>query len=138
MYRRTCGANTGSQGPALIIPVARSCGVCSTSGRVENRTHFIITVNPFGDPLRQVFASSDGVASFRCLFWDCVTHMSHQVSRVVFDVSEHQKQNGFEHTATYHPVDEAVVSVTDQLPSLAHGIIDARASSGEGGCPTRR
>ena len=32
------------------------------------------------------------------------------------------------HTVTYHPVGKAVVSVTDQLPSLVHGVLDAGAS----------
>jgi hypothetical protein len=33
------------------------------------------------------------------------------------------------HTVTFHPVGKALVSVTDRLPSLAHGVIDAGASS---------
>ena len=36
-------------------------------------------------------------------------------------------KNGIKHTVTYHPVGKAVVSVTDRLPSLAHGVIDAGA-----------
>ena len=38
-------------------------------------------------------------------------------------------KNGIKHTVTYHPVGKAVVSVTDRLPSLAHGVIDAGASA---------
>ena len=36
-------------------------------------------------------------------------------------------KNGIKHTVTYHPVGKAVVSVTDRLPSLAHGVTDAGA-----------
>jgi len=38
-------------------------------------------------------------------------------------------KNGIKHTVEYHPVGKAVVSVTDQLPSLTHGVIDAGASA---------
>ena len=38
-------------------------------------------------------------------------------------------KNGIKHTVTYHPVGSAVVSVTDRLPSLAHGVIDTGASA---------
>eukprot|EP00230_Micromonas_polaris_P011537 CAMPEP_0197133466 /NCGR_PEP_ID=MMETSP1390-20130617/25893_1 /TAXON_ID=38833 /ORGANISM="Micromonas sp., Strain CCMP2099" /LENGTH=292 /DNA_ID=CAMNT_0042576161 /DNA_START=256 /DNA_END=1131 /DNA_ORIENTATION=- len=42
-------------------------------------------------------------------------------------------KNGIKHTVTYHPVGKAVVSVTDQLPSLVHGAIDFGASSAKMG-----
>jgi len=42
-------------------------------------------------------------------------------------------KNGIKHTVTYHPVGKAVVSVTDRLPSLAHGVVDAGASSAKMG-----
>ena len=38
-------------------------------------------------------------------------------------------KNGIKHTFAYHPVGNAAVSVTDRLPSLAHGIIDAGGSA---------
>ena len=38
-------------------------------------------------------------------------------------------KNGIKDTVTYHPVGSAVVSVTDRLPSLAHGVIDTGASA---------
>ena len=42
-------------------------------------------------------------------------------------------KNGIKHTVTYHSVGKAVVSVTDRLPSLAHGVTDAGASSAKTG-----
>ena len=38
-------------------------------------------------------------------------------------------KNGIKHTVSYHPVGKAVVSVTDQLPSLVHKTIDLEASA---------
>ena len=38
-------------------------------------------------------------------------------------------KNGIKHTVTYHPVGKAVVSVTDQLPSLVHKTVDLEASA---------
>ena len=41
-------------------------------------------------------------------------------------------KNGIKHTVTYHPVGKAVVSVTDQLPSLVHKTVDLEASAAKG------
>ena len=48
-------------------------------------------------------------------------------------IAKQSIKNGIKHTVTYHPVGKAVVSVTDRLPSLAHGVIDAGASSAKMG-----
>ena len=41
-------------------------------------------------------------------------------------------KHGIKHTVTYHPVGKAVVSVTDQLPSLVHKTVDLEASAAKG------